>query len=205
MTLVCFLLNCLGIKQVRSPLFVRSRSVLIPLTSRILSFLYCKYQSILHSQVTRGPAGSISETTFNQSAFLQFQIFEMNGQFLLNGPRFWNEPQSSRATTHDSQLLTMAKIETPSKIELPTRFEIPIAPPARSRQSSSTSTASKSTTGSPQSQSSPASSTGDHWAQAMSSMFGAEDECLACGYRYGSVEELADHQRIDHGLAEVIF
>ncbi|KXS93579.1 hypothetical protein AC578_990 [Pseudocercospora eumusae] len=29
-------------------------------------------------------------------------------------------------------------------------------------------------------------------------------ECLACGYRYLSVEQLADHQRIYHGLAEVI-
>lgn len=29
-------------------------------------------------------------------------------------------------------------------------------------------------------------------------------ECLACGYRYLSVEQLADHQRISHGLADVI-
>lgn len=30
-------------------------------------------------------------------------------------------------------------------------------------------------------------------------------ECLACGYKYTAVEELADHQRVNHGLAEVIF
>ncbi|KXT18752.1 hypothetical protein AC579_2711 [Pseudocercospora musae] len=29
-------------------------------------------------------------------------------------------------------------------------------------------------------------------------------ECLACGYRYLSLEQLADHQRIHHSLAEVI-
>ncbi|CZT19353.1 uncharacterized protein RCC_05201 [Ramularia collo-cygni] len=42
-----------------------------------------------------------------------------------------------------------------------------------------------------------------HWDLSFASM--ADGECLACGYRYGSVEELADHQRIDHGLADVIF
>ena len=33
----------------------------------------------------------------------------------------------------------------------------------------------------------------------------SDGECLGCGYQYGSVEELAEHQRLDHGLAEVIF
>lgn len=42
-----------------------------------------------------------------------------------------------------------------------------------------------------------------HWDLSFASM--ADGECLACGYRYDSVEELADHQRIDHGLADVIF
>lgn len=131
----------------------------------------------------------------------------MNGQFLLNGPRFWNnEYEDHRTRPGTSQMLTMAKIETPSKVELPSKIEIPQMQPPRQRQQSTTSTMSQSSSASsPQSNGSPAPSTGDHWAQAMSSMFGAEDECLACGYRYNSVEELADHQRINHGLAEVIF
>lgn len=59
-----------------------------------------------------------------------------------------------------------------------------------------------------ESKGSPASSTSSmeefsHWDMSFASM--ADGECLACGYRYGSVEELADHQRIDHGLADVIF
>lgn len=133
-------------------------------------------------------------------------LSNMNGQFLLNGPRFWNERESPRSPPGTSQMLTMAKIETPSRIEIPTKFEIPQMQPPRQRQQSTISTTSQSSSASsPQSKGSPASSTGDHWAQAMSSMFGADDECLACGYRYSSFEELADHQRINHGLAEVIF
>lgn len=135
---------------------------------------------------------------------------KMNGQFLLNGPRFWNERwndrESPRSPLGTSQMLTMAKIETPSRIQIPTKIEIPQMQPPRQRQQSTMSTTSQSSSASsPQSKGSPALSTGDHWAQAMSAMFGAEDECLACGYRYGSFEELADHQRINHGLAEVIF
>ncbi|EME38431.1 hypothetical protein DOTSEDRAFT_57521 [Dothistroma septosporum NZE10] len=57
---------------------------------------------------------------------------------------------------------------------------------------------------SPSSAESPAAATStDHW-QTFSFDFGANGECLACGYQYSSVDELADHQRFDHGLAEVI-
>lgn len=137
---------------------------------------------------------------------LEVRLSNMNGQFLLNGPRFWNERESPRSPSGTSQMLTMAKIETPSRIEIPTKIEIPQMQPPRQRQQSTISTTSlSSSASSPQSKGSPAYSTGDHWAQAMSSMFGADDECLACGYRYNSFEELADHQRINHGLAEVIF
>lgn len=57
--------------------------------------------------------------------------------------------------------------------------------------------------GSPASSSSSMDDQFSHWDLSFASM--ADGECLACGYRYGSVEQLADHQRIDHGLADVIF
>lgn len=58
-----------------------------------------------------------------------------------------------------------------------------------------------------ESKGSPASSTSSdefsHWDMSFASI--ADGECLACGYRYDSVEQLADHQRSEHGLADVIF
>ncbi|KAK4629225.1 hypothetical protein CLAFUW4_07641 [Fulvia fulva] len=58
--------------------------------------------------------------------------------------------------------------------------------------------------GSPGSEKSPVSSTStDHW-QSFFFDLGSNGECLACGYRYSSVDELAYHQRFEHGLADII-
>lgn len=43
------------------------------------------------------------------------------------------------------------------------------------------------------------------FCSSLTGIFGLTTECLACGYRYDSVHELADHQRMVHGMADVIF
>ncbi|KAF1818081.1 uncharacterized protein K489DRAFT_385197 [Dissoconium aciculare CBS 342.82] len=46
-----------------------------------------------------------------------------------------------------------------------------------------------------------------HSLQASSDAFYRKNDnegCLACGYHYTSVDDLANHQRAQHGLAEVI-
>jgi hypothetical protein len=46
-----------------------------------------------------------------------------------------------------------------------------------------------------------------HSLQASSDAFDREKDnegCLACGYHYTSVDDLANHQRTQHGLAEII-
>ncbi|KAM3420134.1 hypothetical protein BST61_g3435 [Cercospora zeina] len=43
------------------------------------------------------------------------------------------------------------------------------------------------------------------FCSSLTGIFGLTTECLACGYRYVSVHELADHQRMVHGMADVIF
>lgn len=49
----------------------------------------------------------------------------------------------------------------------------------------------------------PSSSMEHHWDVSFSSV--ADGECIGCGRRYGLVEELVDHQRIDHGLTDAVF
>lgn len=115
----------------------------------------------------------------------------------------------------------------------PTRWEnVPFDPVRRSSVASSTSSAfrsvwdySESPVASPrESKGSPASSATSYscsqsedprpdisqmsaapFCSSFSGIFGLTTECLACGYRYDTVDQLADHQRIDHGLADVIF
>ena len=46
---------------------------------------------------------------------------------------------------------------------------------------------------------------GAPFCSSFAGIFGLTTECLACGYRYDSVHELADHQRMVHGMADVVF
>ncbi|KAL9527764.1 hypothetical protein SMMN14_08878 [Sphaerulina musiva] len=43
------------------------------------------------------------------------------------------------------------------------------------------------------------------FCSSFSGIFGLTTECLACGFRYDGVHDLAEHQRMVHGVADVIF
>ena len=43
------------------------------------------------------------------------------------------------------------------------------------------------------------------FCSSFSGIFGLTTECFACSFRYDSVHELAEHQRMVHGVADVIF
>lgn len=116
----------------------------------------------------------------------------------MNAQAYYQQGKAPQAASQNVQSVNMASLMLqPGQQQIDAKMFIiphsndsPAASPTESK-------------GSPASSSSSMDDQYSHWDLSFASM--ADGECLACGYRYGSVEELADHQRIDHGLADVIF